>query len=111
MGVGARFSVSTLSIRTGTIAMTTRKKYNKHNYDKNKDYWKQYYLEHKEKIRAYQKKYQKTYRAEHKNKPRKREKPESLCMIFRKKSDRELYKTLARCVEDKRKEKRGAEEY
>lgn len=86
---------------------TTRKKYNKHNYDKNKSYWKQYYQEHKEKIQAYQKEYQKGYRERMRARARKRERPESLCMIFRKKSDRELYKVLARCAEERRKRGEG----
>lgn len=69
--------------------MERKKKYNKHSYDKNKSYWKQYYQEHKEKIQAYQKEYQKGYRERMRARARKRERPESLCMIFRKKSDRE----------------------
>lgn len=83
--------------------MERKNKYNKHSYDKNKSYWKQYYQEHKEKIQAYQKEYQKGYRERMRARARKRERPESLCMIFRKKSDRELYKVLARCAEERRK--------
>lgn len=87
--------------------MERKKKYNKHSYDKNKSYWKQYYQEHKEKIQAYQKEYQKGYRERMRARARKRERPESLCMIFRKKSDRELYKVLARCAEKRRKRGEG----